>query len=154
MKLPKKIDPCPIVEAIVEIRFDSVIVSDAIFGLIYNSFKDSYPTTEKLGILQIPEAIRSSDQELSFKPHYKLLNDDFIFQVGPKVLSIVSTKEYVGWGKFIEEILRSFKIVKDLAIIDKVKRIGLRYINFFDFDIFEKINLNMKLNEVCYSLLF
>jgi len=59
MKIPKKIDPCPIVEAIVEIRFDSNLPGDAIFGVIYNQFKEDYPKFTKLPILQLPEAIRS-----------------------------------------------------------------------------------------------
>lgn len=147
MTLPKKINPCPIVEAIIEIRFDTVIVPDAIFGVIYNSLKGSYPHTEKLGILQLPEAVRSSDPELIFKPHYKLWNDNFIFQIGPNVVSIISPMDYVGWEKFFDEILRTFNIIDELQIINKIKRIGLRYINFFDFDIFEKINLNINLNN-------
>lgn len=147
MTLPKIINPCPIVEAIVEIRFDTVIVADAVFGLIYNAFKDSYPKIEKLGILQIPEAIRLKDPELMDKPHYKLSNDNFIFQIGPNAVSIISPMDYIGWEKFFDEILRSFKIIDELQIINKIKRVGLRYINFFDFDIFEKINLNIKFHD-------
>lgn len=51
MELPKKIDPCPIVDAIIEIRFSTNIHPSAVFGVIYNEFKDKYPTVEKLPIL-------------------------------------------------------------------------------------------------------
>ena len=35
IRLPEKINPCPILEAIVEIRFDSKVPHEAIFGIIY-----------------------------------------------------------------------------------------------------------------------
>jgi len=37
--LPKSIETCPIIEAIFEIRFESTVPGDAIFGIIYNEFK-------------------------------------------------------------------------------------------------------------------
>ena len=43
MQIPKKITPCPILEAIVEIRFEPEEPDDAIFGIIYNKFKKRFP---------------------------------------------------------------------------------------------------------------
>ena len=83
MKLPKKITPCPIVEAIVEVRFESDIPEDAIFGVIYSKFKEEYSDLEKTALLQLPEQIRSKDPSLKFKPYYKLRNENFILQIGP-----------------------------------------------------------------------
>jgi uncharacterized protein (TIGR04255 family) len=69
MKLPKKISPCPIVEAIIEIRFDASLPGDAIFGIIYNMLKDEYTNLEKLPILELPDAIRTTDPNLMYSPH-------------------------------------------------------------------------------------
>ena len=106
MQLPKKITPCPIAEAIVEIRFDSNpdIPADAIWGIIYNSFKEEYSfkSIEKLPILQIPEPVRLNDPALIYKPNYKLSNEKFIFQIGPKVISLASAPNYIGWRIFSE----------------------------------------------------
>ena len=63
-KLPISIDPCPIIEAIFEIRFESSFPGDAIFGIIYNCFKDEYQTVEQLPILQLPAAVRTQDPAL------------------------------------------------------------------------------------------
>ena len=90
MKLPKLIDPCPIIEAIIEIRFESKLISDAIFGVIYNSVKETFPKTENLPILQIPENIRINDPNLKYNPYYSLLNNNFILQIGPKVVSLIN----------------------------------------------------------------
>jgi uncharacterized protein (TIGR04255 family) len=38
--------------------------------------------------------------------------------------------------------------LRGLAIVDEVERVGLRYINFFDFDIFDKIKLAVSINDI------
>lgn len=152
MKLPKKIDPCPIVEAVVEIRFDSILPGDAIFGMVYNHFKDDYPTLSKLPILQLPDAIRSKDPNLIFSPHYKMQKDDFVLQIGPKVLSLVNVKEYSGWDTFYSKILETFNIISKLNIVDTVSRFGLRYINVFkNLNIFKYSDFKAVLGDKPYE---
>ena len=61
-KLPFSIDPCPILEAIFEIRFESSFPGDAIFGIVYNEFKDEFQEVEQLPVLQLPAAMRDQPQ--------------------------------------------------------------------------------------------
>lgn len=149
MKLPKKITPCPIIESIVEIRFDSAIPPDAIFGVVYDSFKEIFPNEPvNLPILQLPVQIRNSEPNLQYKAHHRLSDDTFLFQVGPKSISLIRKGEYVGWSIFSPKIKECFQKVKIIQIIKNIKRFGLRYINFFEeIDIYEKINLKLLLNE-------
>lgn len=146
MKIPKKINPCPIIEAIVEIRFESEM-PDAVFGVLYNEFKSEYKVIDKLPILQLPEIVRTRDPNLRFQPHYKLIHDDFILQIGPGVLSIANVNEYVGWDKFSSKIMDTFSRVEKLTLVGKTTRLGIRYINFFELDIYENINLKFFLSE-------
>jgi len=148
MNVPKKITPCPIVEAVIEIRFDSTLPGEAVFGIIYNSVKDEFPAVENLPILQIPEQIRSSDPTLIYGPHYKLRTGSFILQIGPKVVSFANVGEYCGWEIFYREIKRMFDKVFQLGIIAKVTRLGLRYINVFsEMNIFERSDLRVILKD-------
>ena len=71
MRLPKALDPSPIKEAVVEIRFETPLPSEAVFGVVYNAIHDGYPELEKLPILQVPEAVRAADPNLMFQPHYR-----------------------------------------------------------------------------------
>lgn len=146
MKLPLKITPCPIFDTNIEIRFDAILPAEAIFGVLYDKFKEEYKTFEKLPILQLPDELRLNDPNLVFQPHYKLKKDDFIIQIGPKMLSVGGTGEYVGWDAFSEEVKKIFSKAKDLNIFSSINRLGLRYINFFDFNIFEKIKLEISLD--------
>ena len=141
MKIPRKINPCPIIEAIVEIRFEPNVPPDAVFGVIYNEFKNEYTKVEKLPILQLPEALRTRDPNLKHQPYYKLIHENYLMQIGPHVLSIVNVNDYIGWSTLSSKIDDSFSKVEKLDIISKANRLGIRFINFFEADIFENINL-------------
>ena len=148
MRIPRKITPCPIAEAVFEIRFQPDMPGDAIFGLIYNEFKDQYPSNSKLPILQLPEAIRSQDPQLKFNPHYKMQRDNFLLQIGPNVFSIVNAKEYSGWEFFSKKIIDIVGKISKIKLTKCVNRIGLRYINIFEnLDIYEKSNMKLLLKD-------
>lgn len=151
MGIPKKINPCPIIEAIVEIRFNSEMPSDAIFGVIYSEFKQEYPKFENLPILQLPETVRMKDLNLRFQPHYKLIHDNYILQIGPNVLSMVNLNEYVGWDDFAAKIKKTITRVHKLGVIKNFIRFGIRYINFFELDIYENINLEILLSNNTFN---
>ncbi|MBN1700020.1 MAG: TIGR04255 family protein [Spirochaetales bacterium] len=147
--LPKNINPCPIIEADIEIRFTSMLPDDAVFGVIYSKISSDFPHVRKLPILQIPEAIRSKDPSLIYNAHYSLTNDKepLQFNIGPRAIIFVNIDEYIGWDKyfsFINDVLDKIDLKN---IILKTQRIGLRYINFFDLLLFNKINLDIKINN-------
>lgn len=146
MKIPQKINPCPIIEAIVEIRFESNVPPDAVFGVIYNEFKEEYTKVEKLPILQLPEVLRTKDPNLQYQPYYKLIHENYLLQIGPNVLSIVNVNDYVGWSTFSSKINDTFLKVDKIGFISKANRLGIRYINFFEIDIYENINLKLFLS--------
>lgn len=143
MKLPSRLDPCPIIEALVEIRFETNFPHDAVFGLLYNSIKDKYSVVSKLPVADIPEQIRNSDMSLQFSPHYKLQSDKYICQVGPKVLTVNCLEPYSGWDEYFEEIKYIISKFKMTGVPSKVTRLGVRYINFFMANIFEHINIKI-----------
>ena len=147
MQIPTKITPCPIADSTIGIFFETDTVSDAIFGIVYNVFKNEYSQVESLPILQVPSAIREKDKKLIMQPHYKIKSDKFILMIGPRGIALSIRNEYVGWNKFLPEADKVFKKVGDLGIVKTVTKLGLRYINFFDFDIYEKIKLQVSLEE-------
>lgn len=99
MRLPIKIDPCPIVNAFAEIRFSSPVPPDAVFGIVYNRLKPRYPQSRSLPVLQLPEAIRQADRKLRYDAQYHLEGDDFIVQVGPRVFHVGIKGEHPARAK-------------------------------------------------------
>jgi uncharacterized protein (TIGR04255 family) len=143
-RIPIQISPCPLIEAVVDFRFESPLPSDAIFGIIYKCFQGEFEKKiEKLPILQLPEQVRVQDPNLRFQPWYRLKDKDFLMQIGPQVVSFINLNEYVGWNTFFGRIRSSLNKIQQLDLVEKILRLGLRYINFFDFDIYKRINLEL-----------
>lgn len=137
LKIPKKITPDFILEAVVELRFQTNLPADAIFGLVYNRLNELFPNSyEALPILQLPEALRLQDKNLEFAPYHKFKSKQFQVQVGPKVLSVICSKPYSGWDEYFDIIKTITGYLEELRFITNITRIGVRYIDFF-----EKINI-------------
>ncbi|MEA1988717.1 MAG: TIGR04255 family protein [Pseudomonadota bacterium] len=161
MPIPKKITPNPVVEAVVELRFDTNIPSEAVLGVVYPVLQEIINGEfEKLPILQLPEHVRMNDHNLKFAPHFKFKNDSYQVNIGPRVLAIVAVQPYKGWEEYsplINKILSSFD---DLNIIRTISRLGVRYIDFFnDIDINEKLKFKVQgfpytLNDLTLSSSF
>jgi len=148
MKLPKTITPCPIKDALLEIRFSTKMHPNAVFGLIYNALQHDFQNkVESLPILQLPDALRAADPNFKYKPHYKISNNTNVVQIGPEVLSISSYPKYLGWETFSKKIISIIEKVEKIKIIDNVNRLGIRYVNFFETDIFNNINLKICIQD-------
>jgi len=146
--LPYKIENCPIIDTVVEIRFISNLFPNAVFGMIYNHFQKDYnPQVEKLPILQIPDQLRDIDPNFKFKPHYKLHSEKFSVQIGPDVIAISSSMPYVGWTDYSDYIFTFFERLFSLNIISQVIRLGVRYVNFFEADIYSSIKLSLSIDD-------
>lgn len=152
MMIPKKINNCPIVDSVVELRFISKIFPNAVFGIIFNSLQKDFPNVEKLPILQLPEQLRDSDPNLKFKPLYRLMSEDgYSVQIGTDVIVIGAPMPYPGWSDFFEKIKLIIENIYKTEVIEKVTRLGVRFINFFDFDVFKKINLEIQINDSLHN---
>ena len=147
MIFPKTIEPCPIIDALIEIRFSSNIPPNAVFGLVYSVLSKDFGRPESLPILQLPETVRQNDPNFKYKPHNKLSNNEIVVQVGPDVLAISSFPKYLGWKEFSRRIFNILQKIEKLKFINKIERIGLRYINFFNENIYNNIDLNLNIGE-------
>lgn len=145
-KVPIKISPCPIIESVVELKFESKTPPMVIPGIVYDKLKGTFPILEKLPVMEFPSAIRDNDPNFKYSPYFRMRNKDFIVQIGPRCFSVLCPKEYKGWTLFKKQIEEVFQVINGLKIIDQPIRLGVRYINFFDNkNIFEKIKIKLEL---------
>jgi len=152
IKLPIKIEKCPISEAVFEVRFSSEYPIDAVFGILYGGIKDFF--TEKpisLPILQLPESVREQDPNLKYQPYHKLSKDNIILNIGPRVLTFINSSPYVGWENWSDFFYAVLEKIKETKVLNKIERIGLRYINFFDENIFDKVKFEVKIIDKTLS---
>lgn len=140
---PTKITPDPIIDAVVEFRFESEIPPDAVQGMLFSVVRGEFSNFNKLPIAEIPEEIRRNDPQLKFAPCYQSISKGYRLSVGPSVISLGTSGNYVGWKEnyypFLQHIIGQ---LEKSGIVKFFKRIGTRYIDFF-----EKITLAIKLNE-------
>lgn len=147
MKVQEKLAPCPIIDALIELRFTSRVPANAIYGVVFKALNAKYPNVENLPVLQFPESIRLKDPNLKYSPYHKHSNSEFVTQVGPSVFSLSSFPVYAGWKRFFEEISACIDLLKRLEFIDRVDRFGIRYINRFDFEIIGYTNFRAELTD-------
>lgn len=148
MKMPKRIRPCPIIEAIVEIRFAKTEMPfDAFLGLIYPKVKPFFSSYESLPIMRIPQEVLAHQPELAYQPHQRLISERFMLQIGPGVIALNNFNEYVGWTDFSAIIREHFSIIVELGLIQEFERLALRYIDFFALNVFEHIELEARMRQ-------
>ncbi|MEI6342436.1 MAG: TIGR04255 family protein [Verrucomicrobiota bacterium] len=146
MKLPRSISPCPICEAVAEVRFESTTPADAVFGIVYQALRDEFPSAEDL-LPGLPPQFRNADKDLSFQPHYRLVNDRMTILIGPKVVAAGMRGEYPGWSVLAPRIKKVFGQLIDTGIVRQPTRLGLRFISFFPFDVFPKLRLRISVDD-------
>jgi len=148
VKIPIKIEPSPLAEAVVDVRFVPAIPPAAVFGYVYGLIKDRYGAPSDLPILQVPEEIREKDSNLLFQPHYRMESSPFVLQMGPRIFNLAALdRDYPGWNSFRDEICRIFDALLDRGVIGKVTRVGMRYINFFEDNVFYRSNFSVALGN-------
>lgn len=142
-KLPVKISPCPIIEANIEIRFIPNFPADAVIGIIYNLLSGKYKCSLiQRPIMQLPAEIRANDPQLKYQPTHTIQSPQFLVHVGPHVAVIqIPNLYYPGWNKFRAIINDVVSLLGGINLFKGIDLIGLKYLNFFKFDIFDQINL-------------
>jgi len=152
MKIPKRVTVCPIINSVVEIRFQtkSNINAIQVFGSVYGFLlkSGSKPKVENLAIMQLPDNIRTNDPSLRYKPWFKITVDDYSIFVGSDVFSISSTVPYKSWLSFFDQINTFFSYLLDSDVIESVVRIGVRYVNYFHKDITDDLTLTINFPSV------
>jgi uncharacterized protein (TIGR04255 family) len=147
MKLPVSISPCPIVEAVAEVRFETSVPEDAIFGLVYQTLKTDFPKVETLPVASLPAELRKSDPNLALQPLHRLDGKDLTVLVGSQAVSVGVHGGYPGWATVSERLNTTFTRIASTGLIVRTHRFGLRYINFFQGDIFPNLALSIAINN-------
>ena len=144
IKLPKQLGKCPLVDALIEIRFLSSLDKSVVFGYMYGLIKDLYPgRVINLPISQIPVQVRDNDPNLQFKPLCRIEGKDTILQLGPDVICLSSQMPYIGWDRLSNTAEKIFNTLYEQGAVQQVIRLGHRYVNFFDGNIEDKLNLSV-----------
>lgn len=143
-RLPVRIDPCPIVEAIFELRFATREPWRTLPGILASHIREHYSEQKDLPLAKIPEEVRRQDPMLSHLPLMQFLGQDFLVQLGPSVISLATkTNAYPGWSVVENEIGWLMQRIQQGGFISEGERLGVRYIDFFPEDVFRQLALGV-----------
>lgn len=131
MKIPKKISPDRIKDAIVEVRYSSSLHFEVIAGMFYQSLDDSYSYTNRPLHKTAPYQQNIATGELTFALGGQSIfyNDKIKIQVLPNSLVFNILNEYISWENYKPEIEKALKQLQKANVIEKFTRIGMRYIS-------------------------
>ena len=138
----------PLAEALCEFQFIPNVPWDlTIPGLIYGRIKDRFPRRKQQAGLGIQ--LRPTEKGVEHKiepapPRVQFLNqgETALVQLAPDLLVVNQLKPYPGWIKFKSLIIDTFNVYREIANPKGIKRIGLSYINIFEFT-----SKNLRLDE-------
>jgi uncharacterized protein (TIGR04255 family) len=129
--VPLKLKHDAIIEALLEIRFETTTIPEVLFGKLadyepWRGFKQN-----PMPAYALPAPIRQADPNLRFQPIFELLGSDdrLAVRIGPQVLSYHRMPPYVGWGKFETELSQAIEGLFTRADSLTVRRLGFRYVN-------------------------
>jgi uncharacterized protein (TIGR04255 family) len=143
-KLPVKIDPCPIVEAVFEVRFITTEPWRTLPGKLFERIRDRFPEQNDLQLAQLPEPFRNANPALTYQPLVQFRGPEFLLQLGPRVLGLAtSTKDYPGWSAIRSQLGWLIEKLGEADFIQEGERLGVRYIDYFEPNIFGKLKLNI-----------
>ena len=146
-RLPVRISPCPIVEAVFEARFVSSDTWATLPGLLFGHIRERYREQVDLPLQQLPEQIRTQDPALTHLPLLQFKGSTFIVQLGPRVISLVTRpRQYPGWPAIREELGWLLPRLQAAGFVREPERIGVRYIDFFGGDIFPNLCIGVQID--------
>jgi uncharacterized protein (TIGR04255 family) len=150
-RLPTRIDPCPILEAIAEVRFVTAVAEEVILGMLYAEVRERFPESVKLPVAAIPLEARALNPALIYQPAVQFHSKEFLIQVGSRVVGLaIKPKQYLGWDRMRTEIAYLLEALKKAAFISEAERLAVRYINFFEEDVYPKIKVEVLLESKPY----
>lgn len=144
MKIPVSISPSPIIGATLELRFLPEGPTDAVFGMLYQQLREQYRYSRELPVAKIPADMVDEDADLQFRGHYLLENENCTLEIGPRVVVLGSRMPYVGWSVFQKEIQQVTQALHSLNIVKRYERFGLRYINYFEGNLWDNLTLQIQ----------
>jgi len=148
--LPASIDPCPIQEAVIELRFELAqgMAWDAVPGLALTALKgEKWGALTRLPIADVPRHIVEAESDLQFSPHYSLSKEQMTLLLGPRVLALSCKPPYAGWNSFFREFRTVYRPFES-EVIGRVSRIGLRYIDAFEGHILVQTQFALAVDDV------
>jgi len=133
-QLPVRLKEDAILEALIDIRFQSEDLPEVVLGrLSDNDMWRGYKRVRN-PVADIPAPIRDGDANLKYTPVFEYVSPDgqVIFKFNHNMISFHNTRKYYGWAEFSSHVFSLLEVLFQRLDGVIVNRLGLRYINCLD----------------------
>ena len=141
VRLPVSINPCPIVDATAELRFEAAVPHAVAIGLGYEKLSLKFPRVSAIQTIPISGDILKLNPALMYQPQYRFESDDFVALLGPSVFAVGVNGAYTSWAAVSKAFGMAFELLKETNVIGVSQRFGLKYVNFFPGNILSMLNI-------------
>lgn len=131
MKLPKKISPDRIKEAVVEIKYTSNVPFEVIIGLVFKALDDTYTYTDRPIDLPDLQGFEQKGILLDYEKQYFFLNSKIKLELKPNSLIFTCLKQYsyISWLEYLPEIINTMDQIHNSGAFENFIRVGTRFIS-------------------------
>ena len=127
--LPKKLKKEPLIDAIFEVRFDSIAPASVVLpGFLFGKLEGN-KTIEALPLAQLPKLVRDADPNLKFQPLSRLDWEQFFVNISDFSVSISCKYPYPGWSAFKPAIIKAMTVLFESKITKTIERYSLKYVD-------------------------
>lgn len=124
----------PIIEALCEIHFADSIWDDTIPGAFYEKVKNEFPKKQQQEIQEAQIVLGSGTASAGVQrlpPRMQFVSDkgNLMIQVAKNLLVVNQLRPYPHFAEWEPVVYQGFAAYGEVALPQKVDRIGLRYIN-------------------------
>ena len=130
--LPERLRNDAIVEALLEIQFETGTLPERFIGRMTDSGPWKDVEQRYLPAHQLPPSVRQMDPITRVMPTIEMSftgDEPRLLRVGPNVVSYHRAKKYVGWETFKLELDSTIDYLFAAAESVRITRLGLRYLN-------------------------
>jgi len=139
MQIPQKLRQEPLIEAIWELRFESLPASDVLPGYVFGELRQrrNKVTLERLPAADMPALLVQMNPALRYTPRQRISEEPpspLLWQTGDRIITLNCRKPYIGWEKFKAAIKELIEIMEKSGLDLTLERHSLRYINLLTLD--------------------
>lgn len=132
--LPKKLKNEPLLDAIFELRFQSLVPASVMLpGFLFHELAGD-KKIESLPIAQIPKNVRDNDQNLRFQPLTRIDWGQFFLSISDFSIAVGCKYPYPGWAALKPAIANVVDVVSKSRLITAIERYSLKYIDLLPGD--------------------
>lgn len=155
MKIPKRINPDSLKDAIVQIVFNSDISPELFLGRFHHEFSDVF--TFKAALPKRNEIEIAKGESLIYESHERGFfldkNEKIKVNVASNAIVFNIFQDYILWNNYFPVISRVIEKLFSTGMINEIHRIGVRYISQFDnTSLIDNLNMSLSLGALNKNL--